>query len=320
MDMRKYTSLVIVCSVIILLGQIMVTTDVTRHEVEGNNDSSVADVTGFNFVPDSSFTYEPEIVVNGTSDEFSSNYHQADNESDFNYMELTWEHEANTSLDFKNETIENLPDCNDFIYFYQVFDWPYNEKPPEVNFTFSYATTLTGDFAVPPGNLMFRIYAWLIDSSGNWIVLYESKEATYTEIYLEKRAFMSYADIEDVWDGMIENSTGWQEDPEDSVQIAVGLSPRLTFENYLETEPWTFYDGLVSFRIKNMRLWVYGDFVEDPYPSSSTTTTTTITTSTSTITTDITTGPELPLDIIILGVTGASIVTIAVIVYLKKYK
>lgn len=300
---------------ILIIGQIGIVTDTTTSDIEGNYDSSLADVTGFNFVPDSNFINEAEIVINGTSDEFSSSYHQADNESDFNYMELTWEHEANTSLDFKNETDENLPDCNDFIYFYQEFDWPYNEKPPDANFTISYATTLTGDFTNLSlyGNLMFRVYVWLIDSSGNWIGIYESREATYTETYQNKKAVTTYYTIEDVWGGMIENSTGWQEDPEDIVQVAVGLAPTWRFENYQETEPWTFYEGLVSFRIKTMELLVYGDFVEDPYPSTTTTTT-------STITTNTTTGPELPIDLIIVGVTGASIVTIAVVVYVRKYK
>lgn len=302
---------------IIIIGQIGVANDMATNDFEGNYDSSLADVTGFNFVPDSNFINEAEIVINGTSDEFSSGYHQAANESDFNYMELTWEHEANTALDFKNETDENLPDCNDFIYFYQDFDWPYNEKPPDANFTITYATTLTGDFANYSsfGNLMFRIYVWLIDSSGNWMRMYESREATYTEIYQNKKATTSYFDIEEVWGGMVENSTGWQEDPEDSVQIAVGLAPTWRFENYQETEPWTFYDGLVSFRIKTMELLVYGDFVEDPYPNSSTTTTTT-----STITTNTTIVPELPIDLIMVGVTGASIAIIAVVVYVRKYK
>lgn len=300
---------------IIVIGQIGIANDTATNNFEGNYDSSLADVTGFNFVPDSNFINEAEIVINGTSDEFSSGYHQAANESDFSYMELTWEHEANTSLDFKNETDENLPDCNDFIYFYQDFDWLYNEWPPAANFSFSYATTLTGSFSEYPGNLMFRIYVWLIDSSGNWIRIYESRDATYTEIYQERRASLNYVEITNVWGGMVSLNGTPQEDPEDSVQIAVGLAPTWMFENYQETEPWTFYDGSVSFRIKTMKLWVYGDFVENPYPSSSTTTA-----STSTITTNTTIGPELPIDLIIVGVTGASIVTIAVIVYVRKYK
>ncbi|MHA1613899.1 MAG: hypothetical protein ACTSYJ_03580 [Candidatus Thorarchaeota archaeon] len=310
--MRKYSISVIVgFVVIIIIGQISVANDMATSDLEGNYDSSLADVTGFNFVPDSNFINEAEIVVNGTSDEFLSSYHQADNESDFNYMELTWEHEANTPLDFKNETDENLPDCNDFIYFYQEFEWTHNERPSDANFTFSYVGILTGDFAESPGNLMFRVYVWLIDSSGNWIRIYESREATYPDVYQNKRVSLNYFDITEVWDGMVSLNGTPQEDPEDSVQIAVGLAPTWRFENYQETEPWTFYDGSVSIRVRNMELLVYGDFVEDPNPS---------TTTTSTTTTNTTIVPELPIDLIIVGVTGASIAIIAVVVYIKKFK
>ncbi len=316
--MQKYCYSIIVGFVIILLiGQISVVTDVTSHQLDKYIDWPPAVVNGMNFVPDSNFANEAEIVINGTSDEFSSGYHHAANSSDFNYMELTWEHEANTPLDFRSEHDENLPDCNDFIYFYQEFEWPYNQKPADANFTFSYSTTLTGDFANETllGNLMFRIYVWLIDSSGNWTMIYESREATYTEIYQAKRVSTNYYDIEEVWGGMVSLNGTPQEDPEDIVQIAIGLSPRLFFEYYSETEPWTFFDGTVSFKIKTMELWLYGDFIIAS-TSSSTSTTTSFNATGSITNADY----ELPSNLIVVGVLGASIVTIAVVVYVKKFK
>jgi hypothetical protein len=66
---------------------------------------------------------------------------------------------------------------------------------------------------------------------------------------------------------MIENSTGFQEDPEDIVRVAVGLAPTHWFETSYahEDDPWEFYEGSVSVRIKSMELYVYME--EDPDPS-----------------------------------------------------
>ena len=252
--------------IFLLIGQIDVATELTISGLKDTTKATLSSLSFENVIEDPYLATEPVTVVEGTSDEFSANYHQAIDEDDFNYMELTWDHVANTSLDFRLGEDENLPDCFDFIYFYQEFDWPYNEMPIDAQFQFNCSTTLTESFATEThGNLMFRLYAWMIDSSGNWIQVYESREAVYSEIYQEKRGRINYFDLAETWGGMIENPTGLQDDPEDIVQVAFGLAPRFEFESYMGSYPWKFYNGSVSVRIKSMELWVYMD--EDPDPS-----------------------------------------------------
>lgn len=262
--MRMYLAVLLV--IFILIGQVGVVSEIATGGLVRNSNSVPSSVSIENFIDDPYFTTEPVTVIEGTSDEFSSSYHQAVDDEDFNYIELTWDHVANTSLDFRIGEDENLPDCFDFIYFYQEFEWLSNEMPIDAVFQFNLSTTLTGSFATEDyGNLMFRVYVWMIDSSGNWIQVYESRDALYSEIYQERRPNFNYFDLNGTWGGMIENATGFQEDPEDIVQAAIGLAPRFQFESFSGGHPWEFYEGSVSIRIKSMELWVYME--EDPDPS-----------------------------------------------------
>ena len=254
--------------IFLLIGQIGVVNNIAIGESESNANSIPSSIAIEDIIEDPYFEVEPTTVVNGTSGEFSTSHHQAVDEEDFNYMELAWTHVANTSLDFRIGEDENLPDCLEFIYLYQDFDWPFNEMPLDAELQINMSATLTGSFATEQyGNLMFRVYAWMIDSSGNWIQVYESRDAVYSEIYQERRVNFNYFDLSDTWGGMIENSTGFQEDPDDTVQVAIGLAPIDNFETFhaYEDDPWEFYDGSVNVRIKSMELWVYMD--EEPDPS-----------------------------------------------------
>lgn len=203
---------------------------------------------------DPNIDQEPNVVINGTSNEFSSSYHPAI-ETDSSYIELTWNHTAGTKLDFVGQDPEGImPDYNDFIYMYQEFEWPYEEMPRDVEFRFNISTIRTGDFAEgaqPYNNLMFREYVWVIDSSGDWTKLYESREATYTETIQEKYASANYFHLDSIFRGMIEQD-GEQEDPTDIARVAIGLAPYYRFEQYLGTEPWTYYDGTVSLRVHSI--------------------------------------------------------------------
>jgi len=252
----------------LLIGQISIVSEVPTGEIETILDWTPSSVVVENFVEDPYLDSEPAAVTNGTSGEFSSSYHQAIDEEDFNYMELSWTHVANTSLGFRIEEEDDLPDCFDFIYFYQSFVWTSNKIPMDAEFHFNYSTTLTGSFASEDyGNLMFRVYIWMIDSSGDWIRVYESREAVYTEVYQEKRVNFNYFGLQRTWGGMIENASGIQEDPTDTIEVAVGIAPRHYFESFhmYEDDPWEFYDGSVSVRVNSMELWTYVE--EDPDPS-----------------------------------------------------
>jgi hypothetical protein len=266
----------VLCTIIILLVASLLTNTAnysilclentqTKLESECKIDTALSSVSITNCIEDPDFSIEPETATAGTSTEFSSNYHQAIDEEDFNYMELIWNHVANTSLDFMIGEDENLPDCMDFIYLCQEFEWPFNETPIDAQFQFNISTTLTGSFATEDsGQLMFKVYVWMIDSSGNWIQIMKTFPP-YSNIYQERRANFNYFDIQDTWGGMIENSTGFQEDPEDIVQVIIGLAPTSQFESFSGGHPWKSYEGSVSVRIKSMELWVYME--EDPDPS-----------------------------------------------------
>ncbi|MFX1578401.1 MAG: hypothetical protein ACFFBJ_02055, partial [Promethearchaeota archaeon] len=102
------------------------------------------------------------------------------------------------------------------------------------------------------------------DSSGHWTQILKTFPPYY-DVYYEREAHFSYFELQETWAGMVENSSGLQEDPEDIVQVAIGLAPTFEFESHQGTEPWQFYDGAVSIRIKSMELWVYLE--ERPSPS-----------------------------------------------------
>ncbi|MHA1951561.1 MAG: ABC transporter permease, partial [Candidatus Thorarchaeota archaeon] len=167
------------------------------------------------------------------------------------------------ALDYYGPDPENiLPDYGDFIYFEQEFNWRFNNRPSDVNMSVSFGTTVTGDFGPggPVGNnLMFRVYVWLIDSSGHWTRVYESREATYIESVQEKRISMNYLSIKDVFDGMAEIN-GTQEDPTDDVRVLVGLAPYRTFNSPAYDFPWSNYTGTVTFTFTNVKMVAFGEY------------------------------------------------------------
>ncbi|MFW9847218.1 MAG: hypothetical protein ACFFD6_10745, partial [Candidatus Thorarchaeota archaeon] len=117
---------------------------------------------------------EQVFVVNGTSPNFSTSHHigtEDTEDDDFSYATLNWTHTANDTIDwrFPEDDTGNLPYANDFVYVYQEFDWTFDNTPNDVNITIEFSVDLAGSFASETyGGRMFKIYVWLIDSSGNW--------------------------------------------------------------------------------------------------------------------------------------------------------
>ena len=72
---------------------------------------------------DTSFEAPPTFVINGSSDEFSVEHHIPENENDTGYAVLNWTHAANTSLNYRPEEDEILPDCYDFVYLLKNLKW-----------------------------------------------------------------------------------------------------------------------------------------------------------------------------------------------------
>jgi len=240
-----------------ILGSVhtAVWTDSASQELVQSSELSSIIIEGM--LPDPDFDQQPDVVINGSSGEFSTGYQAATDESN-SFVELIWSHTPNTALDFVGVDPDgNLPDYNDFVYVYQEFDWPHEKRPEIVEFKFNYSSYLTGDFVNRSlaGNLMFRVYVWAIDSSNNWVKIYESRESIYTDTYQTKLARPNYLQLKDIFDGMVEVE-GVQEDPEDTVKLAIGLAPTFRFENYSGTEPWTYFDGSVSIRVDSANFFI----------------------------------------------------------------
>ena len=226
---------------------------------------SVFDPSGVvtaDYLDDPNLNEEPYMAVNGTSDEFSFVHQPIDEFNNQSYVNLTWTHTAGTDLDYVGRDPDNImPDYNDFVYFDQTVNWPWNNKPSDVNMSISYATELTGDFAdiSKSGNLMFRVYVWIIDSSGQWTRLYESREATYTDQVQEKRVSLNYFSIEDIFMGMVSLNGTPQEDPLDQITVRVGLAPRFIFDTWVP-KPSDTFNGKVEFKFTNLKMTAYGEY------------------------------------------------------------
>jgi len=203
----------------------------------------------------------PVFYRNGSNqDEFDHLYHKSTGDNDFNHVNLTWSH-ANESMSWRTppDPEDNLPASNDFVYFTQQFEWPYEALPNDVNMTLDFSITRTGDFAKLEGGLMFKVYVWVIDSSGNWRNVYRSYPL-YSEDYRARQIDLSYIDIVAGWRGMDEDATGWQEDPNDILTVAVGLVPTAVFRNFLGATPELNYTGSVTASIKGVSLIAYGGY------------------------------------------------------------
>ncbi len=243
----------------------------THQTIEGlsgiEDNSNIASGFYESLLEDPFLEHEPQVMVNGTSGEFSSSFHSSSGGADISYVEMDWTHVENTELDFRSFDLpEVMPDYNDFIYTYQEFEFPYEVRPSTAEISFNFSVFLTGDFA--PGvqegnNLMFKVYVWVIDSSGNWYRIYASVEDVYSSKYEQKNLNLNYFNLVDIFDGMIKEG-GVQEDPTDTAILAIGLAPTYRFDSYLATEPWTFYDGSVSLRVSYADVYVAMEIPSDP--------------------------------------------------------
>ncbi|MHA1575940.1 MAG: ABC transporter permease, partial [Candidatus Thorarchaeota archaeon] len=213
------------------------------------------------YMPDANLLEEPIFAKTGLNqDEFSYLHHESSGGDDFSHVNLTWTHAPGTMSWNAYDPTGQMPDSNDYAYFTQTFEWEYNSMPSDVNMTISYATTMTGSFADnEEGGLMFKVYMWLIDSSGDWQRIYRSFPP-YTEVYQSRRVDLNYFDMAVGWRGMVEDEFGVQEDPTDMLTVAIGIVPTDNFRNFLGTTPEYDYDGSVTVTFTEVSMIVYGDY------------------------------------------------------------
>ncbi len=203
----------------------------------------------------------PDFFVEGDSGDFTHE-HVVHSDGDGLVM-CNWTHEAGTELDFNFSPDPEKPDCKDFVYFSYDLDWPYEKMPKNAYVRISFSIATTGTFAVAEGaDFMFKAYVWLIDSSNNWIMVYQSSPPYKDSLTLREISF-SYFDRLEVWGGMVQDDAGHQEDPTDTFQIAVGLAPTSHFQSYGDAYPWEYYDGTVSLLVDYLDLIVIGDLGEN---------------------------------------------------------
>ncbi len=162
------------------------------------------------YLPDPNFRNPTQFTVeyNGSStygvgSGFSHEY-ISPSETDLNgHVRLTWTHLPNDLPHFVTPQSSDYPECADFVYVYQTFTWPWNAKPKDVNITIQYAMTFTGSFATETyAGRMFKVYVWLIDSSNEWTMAYNSVPP-YSNESLYRVADLNILEINGGWDGMV---------------------------------------------------------------------------------------------------------------------
>jgi hypothetical protein len=203
----------------------------------------------FEFIEGPLLDSSDDVVEMGRADEFDYSYN-----ADYGHLNLTWDHNPGTEIHTRSPYNPEMPDCMEFVYFKQTVEWEYNVMPLDVNITIDYGIIRTGNFYT--NDFMFRVYVWLIDSSGNWREVYGSYPP-YVNGHIGSHSISLFgSDIWNVWDGMIEDAAGHQEDPNDELTFAIGLAPTDTFVDYYDSYPWMTYDGSVTLMVTHFNAWV----------------------------------------------------------------
>ena len=246
-EQREGVAVIIICFLFLFLPY-----EITGQQVAPTteNQASPAAIDILQVIPDPDFESEPDAFVCGNAGEFEYVYSGST-------MLLNWTHTKDTELDFRSDYDDTYPSYNDFVYFTQSFSWPYEEMPEDAEMNLNFSTTLTGGFSTEMTAVhMFKLYSWLIDSSGNWRKIYNSFPP-YIEIFQEKRVDLNYFDILEGWRGMIQDEHGVQEDPEDVLTLGIGLAPTSDFISSLD-------NGSVIIEVDSAFLQVVLEIEPDP--------------------------------------------------------
>lgn len=233
---------------IMLLSQFSMT--VAASDLQSKVPSALQTFTEtFEVIPDPSLRAGGSFSSHGDSDEFSGLV-SAGSGPTSGYVNLIWTHVAGTEVQ-----LAQVPDIGDFCYTPIAFNWNLERVPIDAMFYLNYAILTTGDFNSTDGAQMFKVRSWLIDSSDNWEPLFES-EPPYTTTSSQYSYDLNYFDLANGWEGMVEDENGVQEDPQDVLQVAVGLTSTENFDSYNGDIPWQEYNGTVIARVDSLSLVV----------------------------------------------------------------
>ncbi|MHA2147279.1 MAG: hypothetical protein ACXAAN_01365 [Candidatus Thorarchaeota archaeon] len=228
--------------------------------VEGQYSGPSIIVEFLQIVEDPTFESPPNFAINGSSDEFSTSYQNSTGGEDYNRAILNWTHTANNPLDFRPPPEPDFPDCNDFVYQYQNLTWDYEVEPQDLWVKVEFRMNFTGDFSPSVGREMAKIHVWFIDSSGSWCMI-DSFMVFHSDLD-EEWISVDSNEMGVIFQGMVENSEGVQEDPSDDFIICVGVAPSDSFREYSVTEPWRTYNGSVILELSKLEVHVAADVVE----------------------------------------------------------
>ena len=235
-------------AICILLSVTSVAAPLFLSDLEGNN-MNLAGFEFFELIEGPELPSVSDVVEMGSADEFSYVY-----DAEYGHLDLIWDHNPGTEIHSRIPYDPDMPDTMEFVYFKQTVEWEYNVMPLDVNITIDSGIIMTGDFST--NSLMFRVYVWLIDSSGDWTRIHMSNPDYYYG-HIKSYVISLYGnDIWDAWGGMIEDDEGHQEDPSDDLTFAIGLAPTDYFVGYYGSTPWLTYDGSLTLTVTHFDVWV----------------------------------------------------------------
>ena len=225
-----------------------------------SNQEPKSNFSDVQLIPDESLSNPPTVITNGSSGEFSWLHHEAQDANDYNYINLTWAHTANTPLAFNYyDEDDEFPQCWDNIRFVQTFDWHQLKSVYIANLSIDFAVKISGTFLEEEiGLSMFKVYVWVTGSSGYWAKLYESSHPYSTDYSIHnntsswKLGKLTYA----FWNSK-------------NVTISVGLAPTENFRfcsSGTYPEPWRNYNGEVEVSVRRISIRaLVRDYSVTPY-------------------------------------------------------
>lgn len=236
----------LVCSILVLMMPI-VSDFQTHNSHQMQSADSIEDYLDIQMLPDPELNGSYLIIENDNHNAFEANSLTSE-------VELLWSHQDGVELDFREtpDYTNNLPDCEEYVYVSEEFNWDYNILPEIVEVNLHFSIYLAGDFDSVMFPNLFNIYVWIIDSSGEWTQLGKSDyNLPGSEIHFT--IYPSYQSVSRALGGTIENDYGVQIDPSDTLTFAVGLGPTYAFAEH-ENQYWNWMNGAVQIVVDSMEL------------------------------------------------------------------
>jgi len=221
--------------IIILLVQLFVPVGVSAISTDEDSIEQ-KQIESFEILSDPTLEETPYVMVQGTNGNFSWTHDTNINGTTLNRLTLEWNHVASQDLSYRPTGDYDEPDCYDFIYFRQTFDWPYDQIPLDVKINVRYRVEKSGMFE----DSHFDWYVWLL-TTNNWYRMYKSTppySTTTTHLQLDPWS-QEYYEPWGYYDG----------EPVDSLSLAIGMAPSRYFSNFTDT-----VSGSVKLEIQQISL------------------------------------------------------------------